>query len=338
MPDARALARLLCDTLTGDQLSHLRSDPIAAIPSIVPEITVTVVDDEPGDGCSIEGLYQQATRTILVRRAMSGRRTKFTAIHEFGHDRARNVVDVARRLASMRVDVSRRFEERIADAFAAAVLIPDAAVDSVLDGERPTARHVVDLFHRTDVDGSREACSVRLAQRMTGDGYVVIIEGSTLRFCASVGGAARIARDADQSDVGLFRRARQNGIAVEPEARLQFPDGRFTGQFGAQAVQDGEYTFAVFTDATSPPWGGAWTPPRSRVGDAPEIVCDECDEVTEAWERCVTDPEHRICGICGWCTCRRTRGSVPHRTCDVCGSTKRADLFDCDGTVCCDCT
>lgn len=336
MLDAKTLAEILCNKLSGEEIEILREDPFEAIPLIDPAVVVQLVHHEPGDGCSVEGLYQEATRSITVQQASSHRRTRFTAIHEFGHDRARHDGDVARHLAALQGNASRRAEERVADAFAAAVLIPDGAVDGVLNGSAPTAQHVVDLFHRFDVAGSREACCVRIAQRMTGNGYVVLAEGSRLRFCAVAGSAYPIRRGTEQPGVGLLRSAAERGISTDPNTRLQFPDGRFTGEYAGQAVADGIYTFAVLTDSTTPPWGG-WIAPRRNEGDAPEIFCGECDEVTEAWQRCETNAVHRVCSVCSWCECRTPRVRVAERICDSCTALKRVDLFPDGGSTCLDC-
>lgn len=335
MPDVRSLAAVLCDELTSDELDLLREEPIEAIPLIDERVSIKLVDYEPGEGCSVEGLYHEGSRSIVVQQATSARRTRFTAIHEFGHDRARHNREVARYLASLTA-TTRTTEERIADAFAAAVLIPDAAVDAVLDGKAPQAHHLVELFHRDDVSGSREACCVRAAQRMVGAGYVVVCEGGVLRFCATVGTSYSIGRGASQAGVGFLRRAVERGSATDPNARLQFPDGRFTTEFAGHAVTDDIYTFAILTDASSPPWGG-WIAPRQADGEVPEIFCADCDEVTEAWKRCESDGRHRVCSSCGWCECRTPKVKVAEQFCDVCTTVKRFDLFEAGSTVCKDC-
>lgn len=336
MPDTQTLARMLCDTLHGDELEILREDPFEAIPLIEPEVTIDLVAYELGESCSVEGLYHEPTRSITVQAARSARRTRFTAIHEFGHDRSRHVIPVARHLASLSEGASRREEERIADAFAGAVLIPDDVVDAVLDGRRPTAQHLVELFHHERAAGSREACCVRIAQRMNGEGYVGLAEGGVLRFCATVGGAYSIRRNTTQTRVGLLTRAAAHGSAIDVNAQLQFPDGRLTREYAGQAVTDDIYTFAVLTDASSPPWGG-WVPPRRTQGEAPEIFCLDCDEITEAWQRCDTNGSHRVCSACGWCECRTPKVKVPAQVCEVCFIPKRIDLFPDGGKTCIDC-
>lgn len=327
---------MLCETLNGDELEILREDPFEAIPLIDPEVSIDLVAYEPGDGCSVEGLYHEPTRSITVQQARSERRTRFTAIHEFGHDRSRHVDPVARHLASLSEAAGRREEERIADAFAGAVLIPDDVVAAVLDGDRPTPQHLVELFHHERAAGSREACCVRIAQRMSGEGYVVLAEGGVLRFCATVGGAYSIRRNTAQDRAGLLNRAATNGSATDVNAQLQFPDGRLTREYAGMAVTDDLYTFAILTDSSSPPWGG-WVPPRRTQGEAPEIFCQDCDEITEAWQRCDTNGSHRVCSTCEWCECRTPKVKVPERQCQSCFNTKRVDLFPDDGKTCRDC-
>jgi hypothetical protein len=336
MADSRTLARVLCDKLNADELDLLLEDPIEAIPLIDPAVSISLVSYEPGEGCSVEGLYHEATRSLTVQRAASRRRTRFTALHEFGHDRARHDKDVARYLASLGEVSSRKAEERVADAFAAAVLIPDSAVEEILSDKAPTAYDVVRLFQSDDVGGSREACCVRVSQKMGGEGYVVLAEGDVMRFCATVGGAYPIRRGASQAKVGLLHHAARRGAAKDPNTKLQFSDGRFTGVYAGQAVTDDIYTFAVLTDSTTPPWGG-WIAPRLVEGEAPEIFCQECDDITEAWRRCTTNPSHRVCSNCGWCECHTPRVKVPEKICGTCQLSKRVDLFPENGATCRDC-
>lgn len=337
MTDPKMLAAVLCERLGDDELELLRDDPFEAIPLIDPQVRIELVTEEPGDSCSVEGLYIEIERSIRVQAAASPRRTRFTALHEFGHDRARHDRDVARALGGLPEAASRRAEERIADAFAAAVLIPDSAVDEVLAGRSPTAQDLVDLFEHPGVAGSREACCVRMAQRMRGEGYVILVSDDVLRFCASVGSAYRLRRGSSQEGVGLLRRAAAQATATDPSVRLRFADGRLTSPYAGQAVATGGYIFAVLTDATMPPWGGTWIAPRTRDSDAPEIFCGECDEISEAWQRCDHDQSHRVCSHCGWCECRARRVAVPERVCDRCSLTKRRDLFPDDGPTCRDC-
>lgn len=339
MSSALGLAEILSAAYDADERDLLREDALEAIPIVAPEITLRIVHYDPSeDDCGIEGHYDEATRTITVGRAASRRRTWFTALHELGHDRARRHPDVARAIAQLSADAGRRYEEDIANAFAATILIPDDVLDTVMGDRQPTAVAVAELFGDDRVHGSREACCVRVAQRMRGNGYVILAEGSTVRFCAVVGDTYRVARGTVQDRGHLLERAAQHGLATDNDVVLRHRSGATTPPFAGQAVTDGAYVFAVLTDATNPPWGG-WVPPRdSRPTDGPpEMWCDECDEIVEAWQRCDNDPRHRVCGVCGWCACRTPRRKLEEKVCQQCTQSKHIALFDEHPEICRDC-
>ena len=336
--NARRLAAHLSDGFTSDQLQLLRYHPFEAIPLVAPEVQIELVETRSSNDCSVEGLYREESRSITVQRALSARRMNFTALHELGHDRARHDLDVARALAKLGVAAGRRLEEKIADAFAAMILIPDSAVDDVLEGRAPTAHDVANLFHHMDVNGSREACCVRVAQRMRGTGYVVLGEDETVRFCATVGHNFRVRRGTLQGPQHLIAIAARRGSATSTHVRLKHASGTETPEFSGQAILDGSYVFAILTDATTLPWGG-WILPRAGQAlkpSAPEILCLECDDISEAWQQCDTDSNHRVCSKCRWCECRVTRTNIPEKLCDTCFLRKRLDLFPNGGDTCID--
>lgn len=339
MGSALALAGVLCATFDADELELLREDALEAIPIVTPEITLRIVDYDPSeDACGIEGHYDETTRTVTVRLATSRRRTWFTALHELGHDRARRHPEVARAIAQLSPDAGRRYEEDIANAFAATVLIPDDVLEAAMGEREPTAVAVAELFGDPRVHGSREACCVRVAQRMRGNGYVILAEGATVRFCATVGSTYRVARGTAQDRGHLLERATDQGLATDNHVVLRHRSGAITPPFAGQAVADGTYVFAVLTDATNLPWGG-WVPPRdSRPADGPpELWCDECDEIVEAWEKCDTDRRHRVCGVCGWCACRAPKAKLKEKICTECTQPKHVELFDEHSEICRDC-
>lgn len=339
MSSALALAEVLCTAFDADELDLLREDALEAISIVTPEITLRIVDQAPGDdSCDVEGHYDEVGRTVIVRRATSRRRTWFTTLHELGHDRARRHPEVARAIAQLSLDAGRRYEEDIANAFAAKILIPDEVLDAVMGDGEPTAVAVAELFGDTRVQGSREACCVRVAQRMRGNGYVVLAEGSTVRFCATVGSTYRVARGATQDQGHLLERAAEQGLATDNHVVLRHGSGATTPPFAGQAVSDGKYVLAVLTDATNLPWGG-WVPPRDTQPSSgpPEIWCYECDEIVEAWQRCDTDQSHRVCAVCNWCACRASKAKLRERTCKECTVPKHIELFNEHPEICRDC-
>ena len=336
--DAHSHAAQLRDRFTGNELELLRNDPFEAIPLVAPEVRIELADLQSSSACPVEGLYQEDSRRITVQRMLSGRRMKFTALHEFGHDRARHNSDIARALAHLNHTWSRRFEEIIADVFAAMILIPDSAVNDVLEERAPTANDVAKLFHHMDVNGSREACCVRIAERMRGTGYVLLGEDETIRFCATVGDAYRVRRGTRQGQQHLIAIATRTGSATSNHTRLRHASGSETPEYSGQAILDGSYVFAILTDATTLPWGG-WIPPRAGDAlqpNASEIFCHECDDIREAWQQCDNDPNHRVCSTCSWCECRAPSTSAPERLCATCFQLKRVDLFPDGGDTCID--
>ena len=334
MAEAERLAQLLCEALTESELVRLRDDPIGAIPEVVPGVQIQLAASVDGFDCSVPGRYVRANRHISVESSTSARRTKFTALHELGHDQAQRHGGVALRLAQLR-DAGLRLEEKIADAFAAMILIPALAVDEVLGQRAPTAHDVVKLFEHDEVSGSREACCVRIAQRMSGNGYVLLCQENLILFCAPVGSEIRIRRRTPQDDGHLITRAATGRAHTDNYVRLRHATGTFTPEFSGQAVAAGGYVFAVLTDASTLPWGGFRLP---RTGDAarpqlPEIWCEDCDDACDAGRRCDRDRSHWVCGRCGWCECRRPL-PVAEKTCTECWQIKAAHLFPDGGDVC----
>ena len=97
-------------------------------------------DTAPKPGCSVYGYYRPragAPALILVHPALSSERDNFTIVHEVGH----HVQRQHRAWANVRFAISGlagdHLEERVADAFAAEVLIP---VDADADGTWLDAR------------------------------------------------------------------------------------------------------------------------------------------------------------------------------------------------------
>jgi hypothetical protein len=120
----------------------------------------------------------------------------------------------------------------------------------------PTAESVIELFERSEA--SREACCVRAAQRILGDGYIMLsdLEGTAI-FTAST------------TPYGVRRGTPQPGNKVieaairwttaSRESRVRFPSGAQSPLFFGNAHTDGEYIFAVFV-SYQPAWVRGLTP------------------------------------------------------------------------------
>ncbi len=334
--DSRALGESLCERYSAEERAWLAAEPSEAIPALT-DLSVQICEPEEfgSSNCSVEGLYLPQRRHITVMRT-GRRRTKFTLLHELGHDHARRTDATAELLAGM-TRGSVPYEERIADAFAAEILVPSAEVEAVLEGRSPTAADVADLCEL--VEGSMEACCVRMAQHLGAGGYVLLAEGSVVRFCAVAGDTYRIRRGTDQGADHLLAIAARHGSASADQVRLYHRSGVRTREYGGDAVSRGDLAFAVLTEATNPPWGG-WRPPGDARPLGVDLLCGGCDQDVVSWKRCETCGG-MVCprGECGWCLCRGPgRAVVAERVCARCFLTKRFDLFPDDGDTCRDCS
>jgi Zn-dependent peptidase ImmA (M78 family) len=189
MNDANAIASALATVFNESERRYLADDPAEAVESLS-DLKVELCDPEQlgEQSCGVAGLYLRQSKRILAARAMSHRRTKFTVLHEYGHHLAQHTLSSARVIAQTTPRWRQAlFGERIADAFAAEILIPSSDVDEVLGGRQPTARDLAELFLRSN--GSREACCVRISQRLNGSGYVILARGSKVLYCKPVGSA-----------------------------------------------------------------------------------------------------------------------------------------------------
>lgn len=131
---------------------------------------------QEGD-CSCDGIFHPGPPPAIgYRPTPHSRRDQFTLIHEFGHYAVRHDDDVLSELAEFD-DGGKETEERVCDTFAGSILVSDDIVATVLDSERPMAAHLAELYDQSH--GSREACAVRLAERLPGFGYVVIADPHT---------------------------------------------------------------------------------------------------------------------------------------------------------------
>ena len=140
-------------------------------------------------------------------------------------------------------------EDDICDALAGQILIPDHVVDDVVPAKGPTAESVIELFERTHA--SREACCVRAAQRVMGEGYVMLCDSAgTAIFTASTG-EYPVRRQTPQ--VGnVVVEAAINWNLASRETRVTFASGAQSPLFFGNAMADDGYIFAVMVSNRHP--------------------------------------------------------------------------------------
>jgi Zn-dependent peptidase ImmA (M78 family) len=282
--------------------ARLHADPLAEVGSWS-EVQVTQVPDTQADSrCSVAGGYLHTTipPTLTVTRSLSVPRRQFTVLHELGHHLQKH--DSALALEVRRQKASREaFEDAACDAFAARVLLPDAALNFWPEGRAPSAADVVELYGRTQA--SRAACCVRAAERLGSPGVVAVLSAEgTVTFAAGHGDVFPPARGSNQAMTPLVRAAIQARRDVRLDAtHVLYRNGSTSVDLYGDAAWTGDYLLivAVFD---RPSWK-AFAPPRSGTGNfvSGEVTCEACEAEFEPTGTCAK------CGVprcpTGHCTC-----------------------------------
>lgn len=335
----RELAALLRAATSTEIQASLASDPVRTIQRFGIKVEPFDFDYSQGD-CSCDGIYHQGPPKVIGYRPTPGsRRGVFTLNHEYCHALIKENDEILSHLADMGDDGGREAEEKVCDAFAAAIVIPEQAVSEALHGEKPHARHVGELYDRSH--GSREACAVRLAEQLPYFGYVVIADPTTktIRFASPSPTTVPVWRRGTRLAEGhrLWSAARQG--EYRGEGNVEWPSGEKRSLW-MDAVAFRSEVHAVFTDhrywsarGVSILDGGA----RNARPTSYQGTCGHCG--SHKWgytlhEQC----EETWCRKCGRCGCGAPPKSEPEtKQCGRCGVSKRAHLFPSEGQVCRDC-
>lgn len=295
----------------------LREDPEGALRGN-DEITIEY-DMSPRDGCSVFGYYRHV-RTgqsmILVHPSLTIERDRFTILHELGHHIQRQHLAWANVRYSLPTEIGSKLEERVADAFAAEVLIPASTVSP--NGTWLSARTLSEVYAK--VRASRAAVAMR-AIEIAPDG-----EQATV-IVADHRGTVTFARASSDEVFAPARGRVQSGIAKMIETALKH-GGSATGPLGGGlearsgwAQQDLQvevalddtrgYAFAVIRSThrfgRKPTW--------DRIDDA-ECGNEACGTVFTIDETITICPacEAPKCPECGKCACEPKARPV----CDQC--------------------
>lgn len=326
---AQRLALGLVDGLDPEHREDLAHDPATMIAEHH-GIAVSFHAPSPEPDCSVDGLYHPDPPRISVARSIATREA-FSLLHELGHHLLWDSYAVIDAFQQLNRQQERALEEDICDAFAAELLLPEHLVDDVLDGGEITARALRGLAdHRR---ASRAACCVRLAQRLGGDGYLVLADrDGALRFCAAAGDAYRVARTAEQPRESVLARAGRAGRADGTDC-LTHRSGAKTPTMYVDAVADDDYVYAVY-QSRRPRGMFVTIPDHERKGRRPEVLCVHCGTefvaFDERCERCDAPP----CSDCGRCGCQAASAT---RLCETCWLHKPATEFPTDEACCEEC-
>lgn len=329
----------LVGQLTPDRQGELAVAPVATLREM--GLTVCELDATfTSEGCSCDGAYfpePYAPRpTIGYVRTPRSRREAFTLLHELGHHLVRSDPPLLSAIADDDLDPD-RLEERICDAFAGRLLVPDAILTAVVGQRRPEAADLRRLFDACS--GSREACAVRLAEHLRCDGYVALLDRSshTVRFaspspeCAYAWGRGSPVPSRHPAwhagDGGVFR----------GQGEVAWRSG-YRRNLWLDAVGDGPLVVAVFSADRY------WSALGLGILDAPSATiatpmlltgsCRHCGARvwgTRACDKC-GDVRCRACGKCG-CGAPPLRAKV----CARCYMLKNKAQFHPGSSLCREC-
>lgn len=274
-----------------------------------------------GAGCSVAGSFQAGPPPVITVAAdRSQGRRRFTALHEFGHSLI-EADDEIHDLLFQEPDQGERLVEDVCDAIAAELLLPEALVDDYLDPRGPTGRAVLNLFRGSNA--SREATCVRAAQRIRGEGHVMLARDGVAVFTSSRSTPFRVRRESVQGDDHITSAAGSRGQA-SGSSSVVYHSGAPSDRYHADAVADEDgYVFAVFV-ADRPAWEQDFTLIVSSDTDPVEVECPTCEEqfttLASPCGRCGDYVHERGCGRC---SC----AASAERLCGTCFNRKAAHLF-----------
>lgn len=196
-----------------------------------------------GEGGWCDGLSILEDRLILYVPAQTPRRDNFTLLHEFGHFLAREDEDFLVWVADQ--PETARVIEAVCDRVAAGLLLPKALVEDVLAGQSPAARHIQELYQRSQA--SREACIVALSRYLGTEGFIALIERdpTRVRFAARSVDTRPYAWRGDPLPPGHPLRALRAEDSLRQQGWWPRPSGDRRG-YWMDAVADDRYTYAIF--------------------------------------------------------------------------------------------
>lgn len=333
----RALARRLEAKLDSGVRIGLAQDPLAVIRSVG-----VVVHPLPSralaQDCTCDGAFFPLPPPAIAYAATPGsRRENFTLLHEFGHYLVREDDDMLSELADVDDDGGQTAEERVCDAFAGRVLVPGDRVDLVLGGRRPEARDLPELFRQSI--GSREACAVRLAERVGCFGYVALLDPRKheVRFASASETCPYIWRRGSRLPPShpVWRAAGGEGM-YRGEGEVVWATGR--RNLWLDAVVEGSVVVAVFSEDRYWPADGLGilgpTSVTSSRGIALSGTCRHCGADTWGYRACDKCGDVR-CRSCGKCGCGAKESD--ERICPKCFLVKNRAQFPAGRQVCLEC-
>jgi hypothetical protein len=294
----------------------LNEDPTGAIEDSS-EISIEYDTSLPR-GCSVYGYYRyraDAPATIYVHPSWTTARDSFTIVHEYGHHVQPQHPAWANVRFSFPNQIGLKLEERVADAFAAEVLVP--ADMATADTNWLDARTLATVHSK--VRASRSAVAMRAVEiAPSNDSATVVVcdRAGTVIFSRSAGDDVfSPAKGAVQPELAKLIEiaSRGDGYATGPLTEgLRAASGWIQTDLVAEVAADysGFYAFAVIRSAQK--YGRKPTWEQLEV-ECPNPACEHAFVVDSSISICLTcgDPK---CPHCSTCSCE----SVPTAICDDC--------------------
>ncbi|TCC33219.1 ImmA/IrrE family metallo-endopeptidase [Kribbella speibonae] len=296
---AAQLAELLLEQVRSAgvvKLEELSREPRGALQADS-SIQVTWVPAERlPPACSIAATYDSSTSpaSIAVAEDASFGRRRFSLLHEYGHHLCNQVFAVLEELFAHRR--AAELEEKVCDAFASRVLVPEAARELAFS-DGVTARAVVDLMEACSA--SAQAVAVAAAESMSEPGYVVLLNpAGAAEFAARSGGVFPARRGAPQA--GLLKRAAA-GAVVRGVAHLDLGGGSTTRELNIESAVAQTCVVAVMVDGPAP-WM-QFSAGRTAYSAPNDGWCDNCTAAFTTYQAACDSCGDLKCPTCGACGC-----------------------------------
>lgn len=315
----------------------LATDPASTIPAHFGPVGLRPLPSGsfPSNECSCDGYYEALLDPrqpwILYDSLVSAERRSFTLLHELGHhllgSRVPELLDLIDEIAGPHGDPA-AVEELLCHRLAGRLLTPNALLDQVVGSEVPRPAHLLELKDKGHA--SWEAAAVRLAERISGPGAVVLLREQGLVSFAAASNGSRFgwARNSRLRSGGPLSRA----FSVDSRAK----EDRY--RWGLA------YEEELFCD-TVKVHGGLVVAVMSRHRSTRGLSF--LQEVEPTWKRrlefCIACNGERIVGWCDKCKgrfcrdcdrCGCYRPVATNRHCEGCGLIKP---FRPGADVCRDC-
>jgi Zn-dependent peptidase ImmA (M78 family) len=311
----------LVASIPHDARRALALDPAEALAQQFDTQVVPVEElrESRGAGGWCDGVSLTTDRVICYAPSPGSRRQNFTLLHELGHILVNENDDALDWLAD-RPDPDSD-QERLCDAIAAEILLPEPTINQILAGAAPTVEHLRQLYAASRA--SEEVCAIALAARLPVRGAVVLIRRrtATVAFAASNGwpplpiprGLAVPARH-PLRDLGT--RQRWTGwttadlrLALAEQPATSLPSYRAEDLLQVDAVAGPRRTTAILLDILRADGQIKDHPPKTYATDPepwsaqPAYACPKCGNNAASanypCDECGVAP----CPACGRCRC-----------------------------------